>query len=167
MCEILEAKGCPVQSCVLIFIWLTPRRHRLHLCQMRRCARSHAALLIPGPRSSLVRMPSIFSSAGAERHPEKQNLAAFPRRKSPAGLGSSDTQSYGCACTQRLSFKAIYHNSTILLSKKAQCPWTSWPHCEDPVSSSCLEACPVVMLSIPPLYKGRMNVDIEIRQVQI
>lgn len=87
MCEILEDKGCPVQSCILTFIWLTPRRHRLDLGQMRRCALSHAVLLIPVPRSSLVRMPSIFSSAGGKRYPEKQNLPSLPSQEVPSWIG--------------------------------------------------------------------------------
>lgn len=87
MCEILEDKGCPVHSCVLTFIWLTPSRHQLYWRQMRRCAWSHAVLLIPVPCSPLVRMPSIFSSAWGKRHPEKQKLPSLPPQEVPSWTG--------------------------------------------------------------------------------
>lgn len=136
MCEILEDKGYPVpgDSCVLTFIW-----RRLDLCQMRRYARSHAVLLIPVPCSSLVRMPSIFSSAGGKRHPEKENLPSLPSQEVPSWIGQLQyPEPWLCLHTEAFLSGPLpqwYH----FTSKKAQCPWASWPHCEDPVSLSCLK----------------------------
>lgn len=116
---------------------------------------------MPAPLPLLVRVASILISASGKGTQRNKVPPAFPHRKSAAGkLVSSDTQSHGCAYTQRLSFALpqwyhfIFQKSTVPLS-------IPYP------SLSCLEMYPVVMPPMPTVYIERVSMGIKIRQIQI